>query len=405
MPTPRSPLLFLALWAWPLSACSQGGASQEVAPRDPGESEVVTPPPGPADSEASALPSTPTATPGATSRAGETSPPPAAGDVEKGGEVEEAQVSWERQAGDPPDWTPVREIEGEPVVTLREYFPGGKLRRIACFEEGHLGEPDHRHGPEWTFFQNGFKKETLEYRHGVPEGPFSRAWQNGQMRYQGTFVNGKRHGTYRQWWPTGDLQMEFEYDHGKPVGTWREYYVGEQPKLVEHYVDGLLEGERRTWDKPREDENGNHLDGLLTTVEHYVGGKLDGPWQDYDITTGTPRLSGNYSDGLREGRWILQWRNGQVIEESHYLHGELHGLHRKYTSEGILIEEDTWEHGEKTGIARQFYADGTVQVEGSYRNGLREGPWRYYTKAGELNRNWSGIFEDDIRVGELPDGE
>ena len=120
---------------------------------------------------------------------------------------------------DPDGWVPIDSYEGTAIVVVRESHVVGGLRSIGCYLPGQAGNPEGRHGPEWTYFKNGYKKEALFFRRGVPQGTFVRAWQSGQLRFQGEFVDGVRHGTYLQWWETGDLQMQFTYDHGVPTGT------------------------------------------------------------------------------------------------------------------------------------------------------------------------------------------
>ena len=321
-------------------------------------------------------------------------------------EPEEAAAPDEREGhpDDPDGWVPIDAYEGEPIVVHRQYHPEGELRSIGCYLPDQVGNPDGRHGPEWDYFKNGYKKEARFFRRGVAQGPFVRAWQSGQLRYQGEFVDGQRHGTYMQWWENGDLQMHFTYDHGVPTGRWREWYVDNFPRFEETYVDGKLHGERRTWDKPREEEDGTKVDGVLTLVENYRAGKRHGPWQDYDPTEGTPRVRGQYEDGVAVGDWEVRWRDGVVLDQYSYLEGQLHGPQRTFTPEGTPLELVTWDRGVKTGPASTFYGDGRVQAEGAYLEGLRHGPWRYYTPSGELNPAWSGVYDKDDKVGDLPDG-
>ena len=304
---------------------------------------------------------------------------------------------------DPEGWAPIDTHAGEAVVTVRELWPSGELRRIATHLPGREKDPDGRHGPEWTFFKTGFKKETLTFDHGVAQGPFTRAWQNGQLRFQGTFVDGERHGEFLQWFQTGDLQMHFEYDHGAPTGVWREWYVELAPKSEEQYQDGKLHGERRLWDKPMNDpETGEPVDGVLTRLENYEAGELHGPWQDYHPRTGGPRTSGNYARGLKVGRWETLLNDGKLADESEYDEaGRRTGLQKVYSADGALFQELTWKEGVQTGPSRQFYPDGVVQAEGEYLDGLRHGAWRFYTPSGELS-GFSGIYENDEKVGDLP---
>lgn len=305
---------------------------------------------------------------------------------------------------DPEGWAALEEYAGEAVVTVREVWPSGELRRIATHLAGRGQDPDGRHGPEWTFFKNGFKKETLTFERGVAQGPFTRAWQNGQLRFQGTFVDGERHGEFLQWFQTGDLQMHFQYDQGVPTGVWREWYVELAPKSEESYVDGKLHGERQLWDKPMTDpDTGEVADGILTRVEQYEEGELHGSWQDYHPRSGAPRTSGSHVRGLKVGRWETLMADGTVVDESDYDdEGRRTGLQKLYAPDGTLIQELTWVEGAQSGPARQFFPDGSPHSEGEYLEGLRTGAWRFYTSGGELS-GFSGVYANDERVGDLPD--
>jgi len=308
------------------------------------------------------------------------------------------------QAGDPDGWTSTDEYAGEAVVTVRETWPTGELRRIAMHLPGREQDPDGRHGPEWTFFKTGFKKETLTFERGIAQGPFTRAWRNGQLRFQGVFVDGERDGEFLQWFQTGDLQMHFHYDRGAPTGVWREWYVELAPKSEEKYQAGQLHGERRLWDKPMNDpETGEAADGVLTRIEHYEDGELHGPWQDHHPRSGAPRTQGSYVRGLQVGRWETRMADGTLVDESSYDDaGRRTGLQKLYAAGGTLIQELTWAEGVQSGPSRQFFPDGAVQAEGEFLDGLRQGVWRFYTPGGELN-GFSGVYENDERVGDLPD--
>ncbi|MDA1266115.1 MAG: hypothetical protein O2816_13625 [Planctomycetota bacterium] len=309
----------------------------------------------------------------------------------------------ERHPDDPMDWAPLTEFEGAPVETVRETFPDGELRRIATHHVGRALDPDGRHGPEWTYFKNDIVKERLIFVDGVPQGPFVRAWPNGQLRFQGTYKDGQRHAAFQQWFQTGDLQMAFEYDCGNPVNTWREFYVAGHPKSEEQYLAGKLHGARTTWSKPMTDEEGNHIaDGVVTMREHYQDGLRHGPWQDFDPAEGTQRTTGHYDRGSRTGHWTVHWKGEVLIEEADYVDNLLEGLKYEYTSTGQVILQETWEAGVKTGPSKAFYHDGTPQSEGNYQDGLRQGQWKYYTQTGELN-GWSGVYENDEKVGPLPE--
>lgn len=342
---------------------------------------------------------------GGSSVAAEDPPATAPESAEESGEPGESDGP-RPHSDDPPGWIPIDTFRGDPVVVERDHFPDGGLRRITTYHADRVGDPQGRHGPEWSFFDNGYKKGEILYVDGVPEGPFMHAWMNGQIRYRGTFEDGERHGLYRQWFENGDLQMEFHYEEGRPSGTWREWYAGNAPRYVEQYEDGRLHGERRTWDKPKPDEEGDiPSEGFLTREENYVEGSLHGPWQDYDPFDGSPRMSGTYEHGERVGTWRITYRDGTLVDEVEYVDGQKHGLQRKFTVEGAPLEEITWDHGEKTGPARTFYPDGDLQSEGEYRQGLRQGTWIYYTPEGEVDPTWTGVYEDDQKIGELPEDE
>ena len=77
------------------------------------------------------------------------------------------------------------------------------------------------------------------------------------------------------------------------------------------------------------------------------------------------------------------------------------GLLRTWSEEGVLIEETTYAEGQKSGQSMTWYADGGPQSTGELENGRRIGRWTYWKSDGALNERWSGVFEDDERVGPL----
>ena len=103
---------------------------------------------------------------------------------------------------------------------------------------------------------------------GTLDGDFASYNEtNGNVVLEGAFADGKRSGRWKQYTADGEhLTAKFGYSKGLYDGVAEGFDpdTGKRTALVGKWVNGKIDGERKTWDK----------NGILLTDEVYADGKL-----------------------------------------------------------------------------------------------------------------------------------
>jgi antitoxin component YwqK of YwqJK toxin-antitoxin module len=163
------------------------------------------------------------------------------------------------------------------TMLIEAHFSGGRLSGGLIYYnpdspaqkliEGGFdaGQPD---GTEKIYSPStGKLVESVNWSDGAYDGDFSRYNEtNGKIVLEGAFVEGKRDGNWKQYTNDGKQQTfrwRYRQDRYDGVAENFDAETGKRVALVDKWVDGKLNGERKTWDK----------NGLLLTDEIYVDGK------------------------------------------------------------------------------------------------------------------------------------
>lgn len=292
---------------------------------------------------------------------------------------------------EPPDvpgtWEPIETFEGVPVRTIVVEPEGVLEQRYTVREDSD--EVPVSHGPDWTYFPNGVPRVQQVWVDGVLSGPY-RAWQeSGLLRMKGRYEDGKREGVWLRY-KAGQLLERFEYAAGQPHGAFHAWHRTGVPREETYWEHGVQVGRERHWNGgARRILDGNWLDG-----------QRHGPWWEGFSADGTPKLRGTYDHGQRTGTWERWERAGPRILEEHYRADVLHGLQRKWRSDGSPESEIEFADGVQNGSVVGWYPGGQKQMEGTMVEGRREGRWSYWHPDGSPNPEWSGVYRDDQKVSD-----
>ncbi|MFQ5450271.1 MAG: hypothetical protein ACE5E9_06550 [Nitrospinaceae bacterium] len=91
---------------------------------------------------------------------------------------------------------------------------------------------------------------------------------------------------------------------------------------------------------------------------------------------------------------IQRHPNGKVSLEGNVDENGLpHKIIRKYNKNGQLISEKNYNHGQLEGMSKLYYPNGQLMTVWSYRDGQREGPSRGYYQNGKLKDK--GFYKED----------
>ena len=108
-------------------------------------------------------------------------------------------------------------------------------------------------------------------------------------------------------------------------------------------------------------------DGKISLIQHYVDGKLNGPSITLD-TRWQVTARADYTDGRYDGVKAT-YKFGRPEEEVMYRNGEVDGLSKKYYQTGKLMEEAEYSNNQLNGYYRHYNETGEKDLEYEYRNG------------------------------------
>ena len=117
-------------------------------------------------------------------------------------------------------------------------------------------------------------------------------------------------------------------------------------------------------------------------------------WKFY-YENGKLQFIGDYKYGEQNGLWKIYYENGNIKNIANYDYGKLVGLVRNYEEDGKFSSTTYYEEGSNLTKWKFFYKDGkSIKKEGmAYDMGeeakkrwIATGEWKYYSKAGKLQK-------------------
>ena len=117
-------------------------------------------------------------------------------------------------------------------------------------------------------------------------------------------------------------------------------------------------------------------------------------WKFY-YENGKLQFVGDYKYGEQDGIWKIYYENGNIKNIANYDYGKLVGLVRNYEEDGKFSSTTYYEEGSNLTKWQFFYKDGkSIKKEGmAYDMGeeakkrwIATGEWKYYSKAGKLQK-------------------
>ena len=117
-------------------------------------------------------------------------------------------------------------------------------------------------------------------------------------------------------------------------------------------------------------------------------------WKFY-YENGKLQFIGDYKYGEQDGIWKIFYENGNIKNIANYDYGKLIGLVRNYEEDGKFSSTTYYEEGSNLTKWQFFYKDGkSIKKEGmAYDMGeeakkrwIATGEWKYYSKAGKLQK-------------------
>ncbi len=155
------------------------------------------------------------------------------------------------------------------------------------------------------YYPNGKKFAEGDYVSGVHNGPWSFWHDNGQLAKTVNFTNGRADGAWEVHRADGTLESRKAYKNNVREGAWVVYYEdGKTPKMEQTYVEGKLQGDRKSY-----------------------------------FSNGKVHQQANLKDGQYDGV-VTEWdETGRKVAEAHFTEGKLNGTLTRWSSDGRRTEQ------------------------------------------------------------------
>jgi antitoxin component YwqK of YwqJK toxin-antitoxin module len=219
------------------------------------------------------------------------------------------------------------------------------IQKKEIYELGNLQQ-------EFYHYPNGFPHKQLIYH--SPNSQYATVWyESGAPHCREQIEDGNlMHGEY---YSSIDQQIESRIEQGNGLRTRRDG----QGQLQS--VDTIQNGQmvlRTTY----------HPNGVPATVTPYVNGVIEGERRTYS-SAGDPITIETWKNNMQHGTTHV-FEQGEKRTEVPYINGHRHGIERRYRDDGQTIaQEITWVHGQKHGPVYS-YVGNTAQTDWYFRNRL-----------------------------------
>ncbi|MFB9057542.1 toxin-antitoxin system YwqK family antitoxin [Mariniflexile ostreae] len=222
------------------------------------------------------------------------------------------------------------------VGIYKSYYENSSLAYSALY--GSKGEKD---GPEIKFYPNGTKEWVKNYLNGKLRGIQKYYYNTTQLSKWHVYnQNGLQDGENKEYHENGILAITILYENGRVIDVLEQqnskgknirksklkktpYGTGQIIKVYDnntisykaHYVDGLLDGDIKTYYK----------NGQLKCEGSYNYGSKHGEFKQYYIT-GVLKSKGayksNHAMGYKDGEHLKYYETGELLSKTVYQYNE-----------------------------------------------------------------------------------
>lgn len=258
------------------------------------------------------------------------------------------------------------------------------------------------------YYPNGNVSAEGNMRDGKPDGYWKNYYEDGTLKSEGNRLYFELDSIWKFYNPDGQLISEINYRQDKKNGytITRDFYYTEDSSKVyyqyskELFVNGSREGLSFYYDTSgyqkfsylykfdKRSGEGREFDkdGTIITLFSYYNGYL----------VETIRINRKDENGIKQGRWLDFYPNGNKKTEYNYFNGKLHGIYREYDINGKILSEKRYVNGEvyvpreedeiklKAEIKKSYFPDGKLQYEGAFIDNIPVGIHKEYNQDGKL---------------------
>lgn len=106
--------------------------------------------------------------------------------------------------------------------------------------------------------------------------------------------------------------------------------------------------------------------------------------EQYQLTcNGSQIVTGQYTNGLKSGKWTTKTAKGTVIKNAEYLDGKLNGKYELFHFDGKPKLIASFVNGQQDGTWQYLNEKGKIIKTGRYQSGSPVGSWTIFDKGGK----------------------
>ncbi len=184
---------------------------------------------------------------------------------------------------------------------------------------------------------------------GLKQGFWQKPYPNGKLMYKGEFKDNKPVGIMKRYYENGTIQAIMQFDD-----------TGEYTKAKLYYEDGELSAE------------GNF---------HQM--QKDSVWRYYSYYSGALVSEETYTNGVKNGKQLNYFDDGQVSEEITWQNNSKEGPWIQYFPNGKEKMKANYSFNTLNGRYYFYYENGLIMILGNYDENKRQGPWVFYDEKGK----------------------
>lgn len=178
-----------------------------------------------------------------------------------------------------------------------------------------------KNGSDSTFFENGELNEISTYRNDklIYQAKY---FSNGSLKYKKELIDNGLTSAI-QYYENGQLEFIAIWNKSTTEGYRKEYF--DDGRLKEHLLN-TNEGQLRWYS--------TDSSGAITIENGYT-------LMDYRINHGLDTTINVYRGGLKDGKWIYKYSNGNILWIEEYINGKK-VLFEHYSQDGTLYKREEY---------------------------------------------------------------
>ena len=137
-----------------------------------------------------------------------------------------------------PDGTPKEVFIYSENEELEVNQPFVKISKFSYDSNGYIKQ-------RINYFDNGRKKEELNYKNGEKDGFYITWFENGTIENKIEFKNGNENGSFNRWYDNGQKSVNGKVQNGKEIGIWKGWYKSGKAEFIIEIKNGEVYSEKR----------------------------------------------------------------------------------------------------------------------------------------------------------------